>query len=293
MTRQFLLATDADVGEAPVTEPSPAPVTTTTRHGDEIGPIRRRTIDTVLIAAGAVVALVLFAAGALLTWGNNFAEDYVGDELTSQNIFFPDQASLEEEGRDDLVKYADEQVTTGAEAEAYASFINGHLEETADGLTYAELGGPLSEARAELDGGPRSGRGRGHDRRAADQRRRAHPHTRHGVQGRDAPRPAALDVRLVDDRAHRRHRRNGCLHRRRGDGGARRPRDHPPAPDASAELTPHSAGGIRKRAGQLPGPLSRAVHTSRLRRRDRDYGPEHPLPTAHDTVPATPENRTP
>ncbi len=157
MTRQFLMATDADVGAAPVTEPSPAPVTTTTGHGDEIGPIRRRTIDTVLIAAGAVVALVLVAAGVLLTWGNNFAEDYVGDELTSQNIFFPDQASLEEEGRDDLVKYADEQVTTGAEAEAYASFINGHLEETADGLTYAELGGPLSEARAELTAAQEAG----------------------------------------------------------------------------------------------------------------------------------------
>ena len=132
-------------------------MTTTTRHGDEIGPIRRRTIDTVLIAAGAVVAVVLFAAGVLLTWGNNFAEDYVGDELTSQNIFFPDQASLEEEGRDDLVKYADEQVTTGAEAEAYASFINGHLEETADGLTYAELGGPLGEARDALTAAQEAG----------------------------------------------------------------------------------------------------------------------------------------
>ena len=36
-------------------------------------------------------------------------------------------------------KYADEQVTTGAEAEAYASFIGGHLEGIADGKTYAEI----------------------------------------------------------------------------------------------------------------------------------------------------------
>jgi hypothetical protein len=112
--------------------------------------VRRRTIDTVLIAAGVVVTVVLLAAGALLTWGSNFAEDYVSDELSSQNIFFPDTASLEEDGRDDLVKYADEQVTTGAEAEAYASLINTHMQGIADGTTYAELGGPQSEARAAL-----------------------------------------------------------------------------------------------------------------------------------------------
>ncbi len=103
-----------------------------------------------LIAAGIVVTVVLLAAGLLLTWGSNFAEDYVGDELSSQGIFFPDAASLEEEGRDDLVQYADEQVTTGSEAEAYASFIDGHLQGIADGATYAELGGPQGEARAAL-----------------------------------------------------------------------------------------------------------------------------------------------
>ena len=112
--------------------------------------VRRRTIDTVLIAAGVVVSVVLLAAGALLTWGSNFAEDYVSDELSSQNVSFSDAASLEEDGRDDLVKYADEQVTTGAEAEAYAGFIDGHLQGIADGATYAELGGPQSEARAAL-----------------------------------------------------------------------------------------------------------------------------------------------
>ena len=48
------------------------------------------------------------------------------------------------------MQYADEQVTTGAEAEAYASFIDGHLEGIADGATYADLGGPQSEARAAL-----------------------------------------------------------------------------------------------------------------------------------------------
>jgi hypothetical protein len=112
--------------------------------------VRRRTIDKVLIALGAVATVVFAIAGGLLTWGSNFADDYVSDELTSQNIFFPDEASLTEQGRDDLVKYADEQVTTGSEAEAYASFINGHLQGIADGATYADLGDVQSEAREAL-----------------------------------------------------------------------------------------------------------------------------------------------
>ena len=109
--------------------------------------VRRRTVDTLLVAAGVVVSAVLIAAGVLLTWGNNFAEDYVGDELTAQHIFFPDQAALEADGRTDLVQYAGEQVTTGSEAEAYASYIDGHLAGLADGATYADMGPTVREAQ--------------------------------------------------------------------------------------------------------------------------------------------------
>ena len=153
MPRHYHLATQTAAGTVVVDE-APA---TTSQPADVIGPIRRRTVDTVLIAAGALVALVLIVAGALLTWGSNFADDYVSDELTSQNIFFPDAASLEEEGRTDLVEFADQQVTTGAEAEAYASYIGGHLEETAGGATYADLGGPQREARAAVEEAQASG----------------------------------------------------------------------------------------------------------------------------------------
>src|SRR5690606_26970843 len=90
-------------------------------------------------------------------WGANFADDYVHDELGSQNIFFPDEAALREEGRDDLVKYAGEQVTTGSEAEAYASYINGHLDNIADGKTYADLGSVERAAKADLEAAIESG----------------------------------------------------------------------------------------------------------------------------------------
>ena len=113
--------------------------------------LKRRTIDSLLIGVGALMTAALVVAGALLMWGANFAADYVDDELSSQNIQFPPAAALEEEGRDDLVKYGGETVNTGPEAEAYASFIDGHLEETAGGLTYAELGTPEREARAAVE----------------------------------------------------------------------------------------------------------------------------------------------
>jgi hypothetical protein len=106
---------------------------------DDVVEVHRRTIDKVLISFGLIAAMVFAAAGGLLTWGSNFSTDYVHDELASQNVFFPDEAALREEGRTDLVKYADEQVTTGVEAQAYASFINGHLQGIADGKTYAEI----------------------------------------------------------------------------------------------------------------------------------------------------------
>lgn len=106
---------------------------------DDVVQLRRTMIDRVLIGFGLIATLVFALAGALLTWGASFSADYVRDELASQNVFFPDEASLREEGRDDLVKWAGEQVTTGEHAEGYASYIGGHLEGIADGKTYSEI----------------------------------------------------------------------------------------------------------------------------------------------------------
>jgi hypothetical protein len=126
----------------------------------------RRRIDRFLIAFGIIAAVVFAVAGGLLTWGANFADDYVHDELSSQHITFADEASLREEGREDLVQYAGEEVTTGAQAEAFAGYIGGHLEETGreaatvaadaglieptdEALTYAQV--PDRDAAAKVD----------------------------------------------------------------------------------------------------------------------------------------------
>ena len=124
------------------------PTKTPTTPVDKPIPVTRRRIDHLLIGAGVLAAVVLAIAGGLLTWGSNFSQDYVGDELSAQNITFPPTEALVEEGRDDLAEFGGAQVDTGEEAEAYASLIQGHVEETAGGLTYAEI--PDRAARTAL-----------------------------------------------------------------------------------------------------------------------------------------------
>ena len=165
------------------------PVVTTTDTRPRSTPIeptvalKRRTIDTVFVGVGAVLVVVLVVAGGLLTWGANFSKDYVNDELSSQNIAFPPAAALEEEGRTDLLPFAGHAVNTGPEAEAYASFINGHLEGIADGATFADLGDPERAANDRRRDGDRGWRQRHRDRRAAGRGRRHQRSAQHPLQG--------------------------------------------------------------------------------------------------------------
>jgi hypothetical protein len=124
-------------------------MTTTQRTADRPGSgdgqpadaivLRRRTIDGILTGFGVVATVAFLVAGILLMWGSQFSDDYVHDELSSQNITFPSEEELRAEGRDDLVEYAGEDVTTGQQAEGYASYIDGHLQNTAGGQTYSEI----------------------------------------------------------------------------------------------------------------------------------------------------------
>ena len=68
-------------------------------HVEPVVALKRRTIDSVLIGFGVVATATFAVAGGLLMWGHNFSSDYVGSELSSQNISFPSAAELTEEGR--------------------------------------------------------------------------------------------------------------------------------------------------------------------------------------------------
>jgi hypothetical protein len=129
------------------------------RPGDKEVHLRRRSIDRVLVSMGIVAAIVFAVAGGLLLWGSNFAKDYVHDELSSQKVFFPAAASLRDDGRADLVGHAGDQVTTGSEAQAYASLIATHMDAIADGKTYAEIddrGAAQAVVDAQASGAPQA-----------------------------------------------------------------------------------------------------------------------------------------
>lgn len=86
---------------------------------------------------GAALVLVLIGAGLL--YGGNFANNFIKDQLSTQNIKFPGVKELEAQGRDDLVAYANRTVDTGTEAKAFASYIQGHLEKVANGQSYSQV----------------------------------------------------------------------------------------------------------------------------------------------------------
>jgi hypothetical protein len=105
--------------------------------------MRRRTLDALLTTGGLIVAAVLLVAGGLLTWASNFVGDEVHTQLAAQHITFPAKGS--DQLNDPKVKpyleqYAGQQLTTGAQAKAWADhYIKVHLDESTGGKTYSEL----------------------------------------------------------------------------------------------------------------------------------------------------------
>ena len=114
--------------------------------------MRRKTFDTLVSTGGLIVAALLVVAGGLLLWANSFIDDQVSEQLTAQQIYFPEEGS--ESLEDPAVKpyieeYAGQQLTTGEQARAYADhYIKVHLDEMAGGKTYSQLS---EESRANPD----------------------------------------------------------------------------------------------------------------------------------------------
>jgi hypothetical protein len=107
--------------------------------------MRRRTFDALVSAAGLLLVAVLIVAGVLLTWGHSYANNQVTSQLSAQKIVFPTKTNAEFKAlpkADQAVmgEYAGQPMTTGAQAEAYAThFIAVHLREIGGGKTYSQL----------------------------------------------------------------------------------------------------------------------------------------------------------
>ena len=115
--------------------------------------MKRRTLDILFSVGGLVLAGLLLVAGLVLTANANFANTYVTDQLTQQNIQFKTADTLtdEEKAKPCLIEYAGQPLTTGKQAECYANnFIGLHLESSTGGKTYAELGTVQSGLRAQV-----------------------------------------------------------------------------------------------------------------------------------------------
>jgi hypothetical protein len=109
----------------------------------------RKVFDKLTSAGGVVAVVVLVVAGGLLTWGHNFVNSNVHDQLAQQQISFPSNAAFAhaKAGTEitpsmipSVSQFAGQQLLTGPQAEAYANhFIAVHLSEMPYGGVYSKV----------------------------------------------------------------------------------------------------------------------------------------------------------
>jgi len=109
----------------------------------------RKVFDVLTSTGGLVAVVVLLVAGGLLTWGHSFVNSNVHDQLARQEIVFPPKAAWAHAKAGTEItpamipymeKYSGQQMTTGAQAEAYADhFIAIHLSEMPFGGVYSKI----------------------------------------------------------------------------------------------------------------------------------------------------------
>ncbi|MGH9018738.1 MAG: hypothetical protein ACRDY1_13395 [Acidimicrobiales bacterium] len=111
--------------------------------------MNRKVFDKLASIGGALVVVVLVAAGALLLVGYAFADGNVHIQLAEQHITFPSAAAFAhaKAGTEitpsmipSVSRYAGQPLTTGPQAKAYADdFIAVHLSEMPYGGNYAAI----------------------------------------------------------------------------------------------------------------------------------------------------------
>ena len=103
----------------------------------------RSSFDKLISWTGIVVAVVLLFAGGLLVWASSFATQNVHDQLKAQQITMPAAEALTTPAQKAaLGQYAGQDLTTGAQAKAYADeYIQVHMDEASGGKTYSQVSG--------------------------------------------------------------------------------------------------------------------------------------------------------
>lgn len=112
--------------------------------------MKRRTLDIIFSSGALAVALLLVLLGFVFKGNADFADSYVGEQLSEQKINFTAAEFLSDEEKQStcLVDYAGTPLDSGKKAECYANdYIGFHLQNIAGGETYATLGPLQSAAR--------------------------------------------------------------------------------------------------------------------------------------------------
>lgn len=107
--------------------------------------MKRSALDRLAAWVGLALAVVLLVAGALLTVASSFVNGQVASQLSAQKITMPTAAAygkLAPEDQAALAPYAGQEMTTGAQAQAFADhYIAAHLKALGGGRTYEEVSG--------------------------------------------------------------------------------------------------------------------------------------------------------
>ncbi|MEO8363823.1 MAG: hypothetical protein ABI570_05515 [Ilumatobacteraceae bacterium] len=110
--------------------------------------MKRRTLDIIFSSGAIAVAILLVLLGFVFKGNADFADSYVGDQLSEQKINFTAAEFLSDDEKQStcLVNYAGTPLDSGKKAECYANdYIGGHLKNIGGGETYASLG-PIQSA---------------------------------------------------------------------------------------------------------------------------------------------------
>jgi hypothetical protein len=111
----------------------------------------RKAWDQLVSTSALVIAVVLVLMGAAAIYGGNFGRDNVKDRLQPQNVVFPPLEAMTPEEQAAIGDYAGQQVVNGNQAEAFATYIQGHLAEVNEGATYSETSSAAREEGLDPD----------------------------------------------------------------------------------------------------------------------------------------------
>jgi hypothetical protein len=113
----------------------------------------RKVFDLLTSTGGAVIVVVLLIAGGFLTWGHNFVNSNVHDQLAQQQIYFPPQAAFDHPKAGTEItpsmigpvsQFAGQQLLTGQQAQVWANdFMAVHLREMPYGGVYSKASAAL------------------------------------------------------------------------------------------------------------------------------------------------------